>query len=166
MSTVKHQIGAGGRIYMATAAAPQTVSGIAARNQTSYIRGMSISSSIGTDDVTTLDADTDGFAQRFISALQNSTGSMKALFGAPTGVFLRFVDAISKANNHTTGGRGAVDVIYDPYGTVAGNLRLKFTLIFTAIPVTGELGTAVSGDFGFQVTGLVSMIDVPAQPET
>lgn len=158
---VKHQIGAGGRIYMASAAAPETVDSTNTYDKTMFVRGITINQAIGNDNVTTMDADDDNFAERFIQALTNASGSLRALFGAPAGTFLLYADGVKNANNHTDG-RGKVDVIYDPFGSVAGNLRLSFTLLFTSLPLTGELGTAVGGDFGIQVDGGVTLGAVPA----
>jgi hypothetical protein len=157
---VKHQIGAGGRIYMADATAPETVAATSTYDRTKFITGMNINQTIATDNVTTLDADLDNFAERFIAALNNSSGNMNVLYDAPTGAFLRVLDAIKNGNLHSLG-RGKTNFIYDPYGTVPGNLRFTFTVILTSIPLSGELGRAVGGQVGIQVDGQVTLASVP-----
>jgi hypothetical protein len=158
---VKHQIGAGGRIYIAAAADPTAVSRIANLNKKDFVKSITINESISNDNVTTMSADEDGFAERFIQALSNANGTMDALYGAPTGEFLLFIKAIKEGNLHTLG-RGKTNLIYDPFGSVAGYLSFSWTMLFTQIPLTGELGRAVGGQLGFQVDGPIAVGTVPA----
>jgi len=156
---VKHAIGAGGRVYMGTAAAPETIVANSTYDKTKFIKGLTMNQQIGNDNVTTMDADLANFAEEFIQALTNASGSMEALYGAPTGTFLLFLTGVKNADNHADG-RGKLDVWYDPYGTASGNLRLKFTLLLTTIPLTGNLGTAIGGSVGFQCSGEVEAVAI------
>ena len=148
---------------MAKAATPTVVdaSGDASPdNVTGRVTSFMVNQAIAQDDVTTLDADLDGFATRFIAALSNATGNMNCLWEAPTGAFLLFLNAIRLGNLHPAG-RSKTDIIYDPFGTASGNLRFKFTLFFTTIPLTGELAKTVGGQVAFQVDGPVTLTTVP-----
>lgn len=158
---VKHQIGAGGRIYIAKAATPNAVSRITELNKKDFIKSLTINETIANDNVTTMNADEDGFAERFIQALSNASGNMDALWGAPTGDFLLFIRAIKEGNLHTLG-RGKTNLIYDPFGSTPGYLSFAWTMLFTQIPFTGELSRAVGGQIGYQVDGPIVVSQVPA----
>lgn len=157
---VKFQIGAGARIYLAAAAAPETVTRTNTYNKKDFIKSITVNETIATDNVTTINADEDGYAERFIAALSNASGTLDALYDAPTGAFLLFLRAIKEGNLHSLG-RGKTNIIYDPFGSTSGYLSLSWTMLFTGIPLAGALGTAVGGQVGFQVDGPVVLGSVP-----
>ena len=157
----KFQIAAGARIYIATAAAPETiVRSNSAVNRTDFVKAINMNLTQATDNVTVLSADLDDFAERFIAALSNTTGTMDSLWDAPTGSYLLALNAIRLGNNHSQG-RSKVNAILDPFGSVTGNLSFSWTFMITQLPLVGDLGKALGGQVGFQVDGPVALGAVP-----
>lgn len=151
------QIGAGGDVLMGTATAPNgTWNGGAAANAaltdvSEFLSGFSIATPTGTVDVTKLNADEEDYFRKFITGLNTWTGSLN--FGDDkAGTMLRRAFAIRSGTLHARG-RGKVDVILRPFGTGAGKLQARGTIILTDVPLNTELETEVGGSIPFQGDG-------------
>ncbi len=142
-------IGAGAVILMGNAAAPTTVTG----DMTEYLSNFNIATSMGTVDVTKLNANLDAFFRKHIAGLRDAT--ISANYGDDTaGTFERRIDAIMGGSVHTKG-RGKVDVIVRPFGSATGRVQYAFTMIPTGMDQNTEVEAEVGGSFSGQVDGQV-----------
>jgi hypothetical protein len=118
---------------------------------TANLSGFSITSPMGTVDVTKLDADAEAFFRKHIAGLRDASATSK--YGDDnTGAFVRRLDLIAAGVVHTLG-RGKVDIRIRPYGTGAGLLQIAVTAMPTTIPIGIELETEIGGDVSWQISG-------------
>lgn len=151
------QIGAGTRILMGDAAAPHNLanggSDANLDDVTEYFTSFSFTNPMGTVDITTLKADLDAYARKFIAGLRNATVSGAYIEQDAGCDMLLRLDAISNGVVHPAG-RGKVDFRLLIGGDNTGNAQVDGTLIVTdGVGTTVEIESPLGNSFSGQVDG-------------
>lgn len=153
-------IGAGTKIYIGTASAPNNTAhgGTAAdadlTDISAYIKSFNISNAQATVDVTTLNAASNGYFRSFITGLINGTVSLEYIDDALGTIFKRLLAL--QTNTVSAVSRGMFDVIIKVGGATTGNLKLSFTMSLTSLPLTGAVEAAYGGSGSGQISGAIT----------
>lgn len=163
-------IGAGGRIFLGSAADPMgawnggTAADADLDDVTGNLAASNLTTDMGTVDVTKLDADLQAYFRQFIAGLRGAT--VNGTFGDDTtGAFIRRLDAIATGTNHvptggsttSQGGRGKVDFKVHPFGTATGRLVYYGTLIVTQAVLNSAVETEIGGTWTATIDGELAL---------